>query len=291
MSAQRGSAGSGQGGASFSTVLPAYGGAMHATPISVFVIAQNEAENIARCLQSVHDLSDDILVIDGGSEDGTQDIARNCGAKVIEHSWEGFAAQKNFALSQCGHDWVLTLDADEELSDTLRAELRKLLFQLPELWARENVGGWAMPRRVCYEGRWIRHGDWNPDYVVRLFRREGARYEGVVHESVFIEGQTRRLTGLIHHYSYRDSADHLARLEKYSTLWAQGKAAQGKRASVAAAAVRAAWRFVRGYILKAGFLDGKLGLRIAVLGARETWLKYRKLQLLNSRSTVDFDRT
>lgn len=278
MSAQRG-----QGGASFSTVLGGPQGAMDAAPISVFVIAQNEADNIARCLRSIGDLSDDIIVIDGGSADATREIARECGARVVQKAWQGFAAQKNFALAQCRHDWVLTLDADEELSDELRAELQKLRFVLEQSWVRERVGGWAMPRRVFYENKWICHGDWNPDFVTRLFRREGARYEGVVHESVHIEGETRRLQNLIHHYSYHDRADHLARMEKYSTLWAQSKAAQGKRASVFSAAMRAAWRFVRGYVLKAGFRDGKLGLRVAAFGARETYWKYRKLRTLNKQ--------
>lgn len=278
MSAKRGKA-----GASFSASLKGAAGPRHATPISVFIIAQNEAENIGRCLRSVGAVSDDIVVIDGGSTDATCEIARENGARVIEHAWEGFAAQKNFALTQCRHNWVLTLDADEELSVELIEEIKDASFLLAELWVQKRIGGWMMPRRVCYEGRWIKHGDWNPDLVMRLFRREGASYEGLVHESVHVEGVTARFQHLIHHYSYRDRADHLDRIEKYSTLWAQGKAAAGKRAGALAPLLRAAWRFARGYLLKAGFLDGGLGFRIAVLGARETRLKYEKLRNLNAR--------
>ena len=281
MSAKRG-----MGGVIFGATKPRPSGAMCAVPISVFIIAQNEADNIGRCLASLEGVSDSVFVIDGGSTDNTRDIAESTGAVVIEHAWEGFAAQKNFALTQCHHDWVLTLDADEELSEALRAEIMDIRIQLAELWVRDHVGGWAMPRRVCYEGQWIKHGDWNPDFVVRLFRREGARYEGAVHESIHCEGEKRSLTHLIHHYSYRDRADHLARLEKYSTLWAQSKSAQGKSAGVLAPGVRAGWRFVRGFLLKTGFLDGKLGFRIAALGARETWLKYQKLRVLNRRGRV-----
>lgn len=277
-------------GATYSAVPLAADGAMQPAPLSIFVIAQNEAANIARCLNSVRGLSEDVLVVDGGSTDATREIARDCGARVVEHLWKGFADQKNFALQQCRHDWVLTLDADEELSPELYVELEKLRFRLPELWVRDRVGAWAMPRRVRYEGRWICHGDWNPDFVVRLFRREGTSYEGVVHESVRHEGETRRLKNLIFHYSYRDLEDHLARLEKYSTLWAQSKVAQGKRVGALAPSLRALWRFLRGYLLKAGFLDGKLGLRIALLGASETRLKYQKLRDLVSQYTAENNR-
>jgi glycosyltransferase involved in cell wall biosynthesis len=249
-------------------------------PISIFVIAQDEAANIARCLKSVAPLSDDVLVIDGGSTDSTQQIAEGLGARVIENAWPGFAAQKNFALENCRHDWVLTLDSDEELSPALRDEIVALQPRLNEFWVRESVGAWAMPRRVRYEGKWIKHGDWNPDFGVRLFRREGARYEGAVHESLKHAGTVRRLTRLLWHYSYRDRTDHLARLEKYSTLWAQAQAESGKRAGAASPYTRAAWRFMRGYILKGGFLDGALGLRIARFSAWETKEKYRKLRSL-----------
>jgi glycosyltransferase involved in cell wall biosynthesis len=253
---------------------------MKPTPISVFVIAQNEAENIARCLESVRTLSDDIVVIDGGSTDDTPQIAEELGARVITNAWPGFAAQKNFALEHCRHDWVLTLDSDEELSPNLRDEIAALQPKLNELWVREKIGAWAVPRRVCYEGQWIKHGDWNPDFGVRLFRRDGARYDGVVHESLHHAGTVRRLTQLLWHYSYRDRADHLARLGKYSTLWAQAQSERGKRASALSPFLRAAWRFGRGYILKGGFLDGALGLRIARYSAWETKEKYRKLREL-----------
>jgi glycosyltransferase involved in cell wall biosynthesis len=249
--------------------------------ISAFIIAQDEAEFIARCLESLRGLVDEILVIDGGSSDGTQTLATQHGARVIENAWPGFAEQKNFALSQCQHDWVLTLDADEEVSPELRQELEATYAQLDQLWAAENVGAWAMPRRVQYEGQWIHHGDWNPDYVTRLFRHEGAAYGGgLVHERIEHAGATRRLTSPLFHYTYRDRTDHLARIEKYSTLWARSKRSEGKHCGPVAPYARAVWRFLRGLVLKRGALDGKLGWRIAAFGAYEVFLKYQKLRAL-----------
>jgi glycosyltransferase involved in cell wall biosynthesis len=248
--------------------------------ISAFVIAQDEEEFIARCLQSLRGLADEIVVVDGGSEDKTIEIAAAYGARVIRNAWPGFVEQKNYALDQCSHDWVLTLDADEEISPALRTELESIRSRLRSCWERDHIGGWAIPRRVFYEGRWIRHGDWNPDYVTRLFRRAGARYGGgLVHERIEHEGEIRRLNAPLYHYTYRDRADHLARIEKYSTLWAHSKRSEGKSCSALVPYGRALWRFLRGLILKRGVLDGRIGWRIAALSAYEVFLKYRKLRM------------
>jgi glycosyltransferase involved in cell wall biosynthesis len=256
--------------------------------LSAFIITLNEAENIERCLRSLQGLVDEIVVVDSGSDDGTRAIATQLGAKVLQEPWQGFVGQKNFALQQCTHDWVLSIDADEEVSPPLRAEIAALKPRLAARAEQENIRAYAVPRRVWYRGRWILHGDWNPDYVTRLFLRSRGQFAGgEVHEAVQVEGETRRLQGLLWHYTYRDEADHLARLEKYSTLWARSKFRDGKRAGAPAPYFRSAVRFVRALVLKRGFLDGRVGWRIAQLSAREVFLKYSKLRCLQKGRTLD----
>jgi glycosyltransferase involved in cell wall biosynthesis len=256
--------------------------------LSAFIITLNEAENIERCLHSLQGLVDEIVVVDSGSDDGTREIAVALGAKVLQLPWQGFVGQKNFALQQCTHDWVFSIDADEEVSPQLRAEIETLKPQLVVRSEKQNLVAYAVPRRVWYRGRWIRHGDWNPDYVTRLFLRARGQFAGgEVHELVQIEGKTQRLQGLLWHYTYRDEADHLERLEKYSTLWARSKFRDGKRAGVLSPYVRSAVRWVRALLLKRGFLDGHLGWRIAQLSAREVFLKYSKLRRLQNGQTLD----
>lgn len=251
---------------------------------SLYIITHNEAANIERCLKSTFGIVDEVIIIDSGSTDATCEIARNYGAKVLLHPWEGYVAQRNFALSQCSQDWVLTLDADEELSPELVEELQSLKSQLKILLEQGTVA-YAMPRRVFYRGQWIVHGDWVPDYVTRLFRRDKAQYTGgMVHESAQIDGKTVRLSAPIFHYTYRDRADHLARIEKYSSLWAQSQLMQGRKVTAAAPLLRGVTRFIRSAFFKKGILQGALGWDIARLGAYEVWLKYHKLYDLQKKS-------
>jgi glycosyltransferase involved in cell wall biosynthesis len=256
--------------------------------ISAFIITLNEAENIERCLCSLSGLVDEIVVVDACSHDRTREIAAGSGARVLVQSWQGFVAQKNFALAQCSHDWVLSIDADEEISPELRQEIQTLKPQLQERAQQEHIFGYAVPRRVYYRGRWILYGDWNPDYVTRLFYRPQSTFEGgEVHESVRVNGKVERLQELLWHYTYRDEADHLARLQKYSTLWARSKFATGKRVGVFSPYGRAAFRFVRAALLKQGWRDGALGWRIAQLSAYEVWLKYQKLRRLQQGESLE----
>ena len=253
------------------------------TRISAFIIALNEEENLARCLLSLQGWTDEIVLVDARSADATRDVAEKFGARVFVRDWPGFVAQKNFALEQCAHNWVFSIDADEEVSPELRAELEALRPQLEERRARENIVAYLIPRLVRYEGRWIRHGDWYPDYVPRLFYKPDARFAGgAVHERVEYSGASAKLRYPLFHYTYRDAADHRARIEKYVALWAQSQLENGRRAGAFSPCVRAAVRFVRAYVLKRGFLDGVLGWRIACLSAREVFLKYRTLRRLQS---------
>lgn len=251
--------------------------------LSIFVVTFNEEENIARCLKSLQELFDEIVVVDSHSTDQTREIATELGARVLTRAWTGFVDQKNFALDQCAHDWIFSLDADEEVSPKLRDELAALTPQLAEIGARDDVWGWAVPRLTQYGGKWIRHGDWYPDYVTRLVYRPRTRFGGgEPHASAQVEGTVRKLKASLFHYSYRDEADHRARVDKYSSIWAQSQWKEGRRTDAISPYSRAAFRFVRAAIFKRGWMDGALGWRIAAFSAREVFWKYRKLRALQN---------
>jgi glycosyltransferase involved in cell wall biosynthesis len=251
--------------------------------LSACLITLNEEANLGRALQSLVGLADEIVVVDSGSTDATEAIARQFGARWQVQPWLGYVGQKNLALQLASHEWVFSIDADEALSEPLRAELAA--------WkagpAEPGISGYSMPRCTWYDGRWIRHGDWYPDRLVRLFRKDAAQFAGGrVHERLEITGGIRRWQGDLHHYSFRDSADHRARGEKYARLWAESAFERGKRAGPLAPAGHAAFRWLRGYLLRAGFLDGAAGWRIAAISARETALKYRTLREWHRRGSA-----
>jgi glycosyltransferase involved in cell wall biosynthesis len=251
--------------------------------ISFCLITLNEAGNLPRALKSCADLADEIIVLDSGSTDATEKIARDFGARFETQKWLGYVGQKNKVLSLAQHDWIFSLDADEELSPKLREEISALKNSVPS----ENVSGYSLPRCVFYEGRWIRHGDWYPDRLVRLFRKSRAQFAGGrVHERLEISGEIKFFHGDLHHFSFRDAADHRARGEKYSRLWAEDKFAAGKKVSAFAPAGHAAFRWLRSYILRRGFLDGAQGWRIAAISAREVFLKYQLLRELQKKSVA-----
>jgi glycosyltransferase involved in cell wall biosynthesis len=242
--------------------------------ISFCLITLNEEANLPRCLKSCADLADEIVVLDSGSKDRTAEMAREFGARWAHQDWLGYVAQKNKLLSLARHDWVFSLDADEELSPQLRAEVQSLKPTAPP----EELSGWDMPRCVRYEGRWIRHGDWYPDRLVRLFRRARARFAGgKVHERLEISGMTRSLQGELYHYSFKDADDHWARCQLYARLWAETQFEAGRATGPLAPYTHAMFRWLRGYVLKKGFLDGPQGWRIAKFCAREVFWKYRLL--------------
>ena len=246
--------------------------------ISLCVITLNEAGNLPRCLRSCAGLADEIVVLDSGSTDATEKLAREFGARWHHQDWLGYVGQKNKLLSLAGGDWVLSLDADEELSPKLRAELGQLRQAEPE----KEVGGFSMPRCVLYEGRWIRHGDWYPDRLTRLFRREGSKFAGgKVHERLEVPEAVVKLRGEIYHHSFRDAADHWARCQKYARLWAETQHEAGRKAGAVAPHTHAVFRWLRGYVLRRGFLDGPQGWRIAAFSAREVLLKYQWLRQMN----------
>ena len=239
--------------------------------LSVAIIARNEAHRIARCLQSVA-FADQIVVLDSGSTDDTVAIARGLGADVeVTPDWPGFGPQKNRALARCRYRWVLSIDADEQVSDALAAEILRVLC---EASSETTVAGYWLRRSSRYCGQVIRHGLWGNDRVLRLFERQRGRFtDARVHESLVCDGGTRVLEGILVHDSVDSPEDARSKARRYAFLGAEALRARGRGGSLQGG-VHAGWSFVRGYLLRAGFLDGRFGLTLARLNAAGTFWKY-----------------
>ena len=251
------------------------------TAISACVITLNEADRIEDCLESLS-WCDDILVVDSHSTDATRKLSEEHGARVIERDWPGHVAQKEFAVREARHDWVLCIDADERIS----AELRDEIEALRKRDLAEHAG-WQMPRLSSYLGHWIRHGSWHPDRKLRLFDRRRGHWTGRdPHDRVEVEGSVGRFSGKLLHHPYRSFADHLATIDRYTTTMAQGLRAADRRARLADIVLRPPWRFFRFYVIEPGFLDGWRGFVLATLAAHYVRLKYTKLWLLDHSSEI-----
>lgn len=245
--------------------------------ISAVLIAQNEEDRIEAALRSVA-FCDEIVVVDGGSRDSTPERVSALGARLLERPFDTFVAQKNFAVDQARHDSVLSLDADEEVSHALRREVQELgaAASLP-------FPGYRIPRVTHYLGREIRATDWYPDWQLRLFDRRRGRFEGdLVHESVKVDGPLSRLSGEIIHRPYRDEDDHLRRIDRYTTLWAEAEHRKGRRALPGYGTVASFFAFLRNYFFKRGILLGTVGLRISRLNAFYVQQKFAKLRALEA---------
>jgi len=239
--------------------------------LSVCVIACNEERNIGRCLASASFADECVVVVDARSADGTDRIAREHGAKVTRHAYAGNVEQKNFALDQVSGDWVLALDADEALTAGLAAEILQRLAEEPV------ASGFELNRVTHHLGRWIRHGEFYPDWQLRLFRRGAGCWAGVnPHGRLSLDGPSQRLDGELEHWSYRDLADQVDRIQDFSSIQAGANRERGGRVSLAQLLLRPPARFLRAYFLKQGFRDGVPGLVIAVATAFHVFLKYAK---------------
>ena len=243
--------------------------------LSVILITKNEAERLPRCLESVRELADEIVVLDSGSTDATLEIARRYTDKVYSRpDWPGFGPQKNRVLDAASGDWVLSLDADEWLTPELAAEVRAVL-QAPAAAVYE------IPRLSSFCGRPMRHSGWWPDYVARLFKRGSARFsDDLVHERLVFEGTAAQLKNPLRHETYRTLDEMLVKLNRYSTDGAQNHRNRGKRGGLGKAIGRGLWAFVRTYVIRAGFLDGREGFLLAVANAETTYYRYLKLMYL-----------
>jgi glycosyltransferase involved in cell wall biosynthesis len=239
-------------------------------PISVCFVSGAEASRIGPALESVADWTEEIIVVlNEEVADGTEAVARRHGAKVFREPWKGFIGQKNSSAEKASSPWILGMDADERVSPELKAELHRLFETKPDAAAYE------FPRCTYYCGRWIRHGDWYPDRVIRLWRRGSARWEGVEpHARLEVKGPVGRLDSDLLHWSNESIEKQISKISPYSRSFAEHRRDQGRGVSFLDLAFRPWWKFFRAYILKAGFLDGWPGYYIAWMSAFSTATRY-----------------
>jgi glycosyltransferase involved in cell wall biosynthesis len=243
--------------------------------ISVCIVSFNEEANIARTLASVQGIADEIIVVDSHSTDQTVARAKSLGAKVFDEDWKGFAVQKNSAIAKATCDWILSLDADEEVSSELAASIQELRKAEQ---AEPQFDGYFMPRRNLYMGRWIKHGGYYPDRKLRLVKRSLAKFElREVHEDMKLPGNTGRLNGDLIHHAYPQFENFIEAANRYSSLGAQMVIKErGVRFSLVNIALRPAFNFFYNYICRGGFLDGREGLLVHMTHASYVSWKFAK---------------
>ena len=247
------------------------------SPISVCVIAGNEAQRIRRALESVSGWTGEIIVVlNDDVKDGTDKIAAEFGAKIFFEPWKGHIAQKNSAAQKAAQEWILGLDADEVIPPELRKEIQDL-FGPPEKLSR--MAAFSFPRCTFYCGRWIRHGDWYPDRQIRLWRRGQAEWGGVdPHDKLMVRGEVGRLKSNLLHFSNDSVNAHIQKIIPFTDEFVRQHSQNRPGSQIAGLAIRPVWRFVRAYFFRLGFLDGWQGGYIAWLNAFSTASKYAKLR-------------
>lgn len=242
-------------------------------PLSVTVITLSEEANLRECLEGVR-WAEEIVVVDALSTDRTVAIAREYTDRVFQNPWPGHRQQKNFALERATHDWVLSLDADERVSPALRREIEEALAH------PERAEGYTIPRQNMFLGRWMRHGGWSPDRVLRLFRRSHGRFGGInPHDRVEVRGRVAPLREPLLHFTYRSLSQYVDKQYRYACIAAEErlKAGRGARAGLPTLAARPILKFLEVYLLKRGFLDGTYGLLTATFAAYFAFVKYARL--------------
>ncbi len=240
--------------------------------ISAIIITLNEERRLPRTLESLS-FADEVLVVDSGSTDATREIASRCVARVVCHEWEGYARQKNFAAAQAKYDWVFSIDADEVVTSQLAAEIEQIKRDGPA-----DAAGFEMPRMANYQGHWIHHSGWYPDFKLRLYDRRRARWEGdYVHEELKVQGPIRRLRGNLQHFTCDSFAEHLRTMDRYTTLAAREAFSRGQGWVVPRMFAGPAWKFIETYFFRQGFRDGVPGATIAAMAGLYVFLKYAKV--------------
>jgi glycosyltransferase involved in cell wall biosynthesis len=245
-------------------------------PVSAYMITFNNERTLENALKSL-DWVDEIVVVDSFSTDRTPEIARKYAAKWEQRTWPGFREQYQYASEQCTHDWILFIDADEEISPALRAEMQAELRRNAARPEEQRVRGYHAPRRTYYLGRWHLHGAWVPDREIRLYQRQYGQWQGGLHASVQVDGPTTRFRHFYYHYTYENIADQLRTIDKYSTQAAADMAAEKKPFSYRRLIGNPIAAFFRGYFLKGGFRDGLPGFIVAVTTTFYVFIKYAKL--------------
>lgn len=244
--------------------------------LSACIITFNEADRIEACVRSVS-FCDEVLIVDSHSTDGTRALAAALGARVLERDWPGYRSQKQFAVEAARNDWVLCVDADEQVTPQLRAEITALKAS-----GFAGFAGWSLPRITDYFGRFLRHGNAYPDRLVRLFDRRRGGWSGEeIHENTRVQGRVGVLRGHLEHFSYRSLSDHQNRMARYADLMAHALYARGRRGGLGPVLMNPLWRFVRGYLLRLGFLDGWRGLVFALVESNYVRRKYLALYMLS----------
>jgi len=244
--------------------------------LSVAIITYNEERNIERCLRSVCDWADEIVVVDSFSKDRTQAICESYGARFMTHPFEGHIQQKNYALTQCKCDWILSLDDDEAPDEVLAQHIQNAITE-------SSFGGYRMNRLTNYCGQWVHHCGWYPDTKLRLVRNGQATWQGVnPHDRLELSGdqQSGWLQGNLLHYSYYTREDHFRQIEYFGDIASKALYAQGKRVALPMIYVKVIVQFIKSYLIKSGWRDGKTGWNISVRSAYATWRKYQKLRTL-----------
>lgn len=250
--------------------------------VSAVTIVYNEEKNLTACLDTVK-WADEIVVVDSYSQDRTIEIAQEHGARIFQREYGGHIDKKRFAVSKATHDWVFSIDADERATPELVDEIKEVLEK-----RREGYAGYDMPRITWHLGRWIRHGEWYPDRVTRLFRKSRMHYEGTEpHDKVIVEGQKGHLAGRLLHYNYHDFAHQIATVQAYSEHAAKAMFEQKRSAGVLNLAIRPTLKFLKCYFLKRGFLDGWPGFIIATTSAFYVLAKYAKLYEMQTGAYPD----
>lgn len=242
--------------------------------VSVIIIALNQEDNIVPCLQTAR-WADDIIIVDSGSQDRTLELARDFTDRIYTIDWPGFGAAKNYALDQARKEWVFSLDTDERVSEALRNEI------ISVVQGDGRFAGYRVPRKNYFGGRWIKRLGWYPDYTLRLFRREQGRFrERAVHEEVIVNGPVGVLQTSLDHYSYDSVSDYIARQDRYARLAAQEMLQEGRRPQAGELFWRPLSHFLKLYVLRLGFLEGRLGYTLALLSSLYNFLKYYYLREL-----------
>lgn len=247
--------------------------------ISAVIITHNEEKNIERCIQSLNGIADEILIVDSFSTDKTIEIAKKYNIKIVQHVWQGYSEQKNYANNEAKFDWILSLDADEALSETLKKSIL-------EIKKNNTSDAYYMNRLTNYCGHWIKYGDWYPDTKMRLWNKKRGLWHGLIHENVLMQANTTSssLQGDILHYSFYSITEHLLQINRYTELMARENILKNKKSTLPKIIFSPIIKFIKAYIIKLGFLDSYAGFQVAIMSSFATFIKYVRTYELQKKS-------